>query len=302
MRLATFAHAPDAPDRVGALVAGGMLDLTAALPEVVPGDLKRLIADGDGALAAVGAAVADPPSRHVLDLDGLVLRAPIPRPGKLVGVGLNYAEHVDESSRTLDTSADLPTRPVLFDKPGTAVVGPDAPILHDHRLTAQLDWEAELAVVIGRAARRVRAQDALGHVFGYSVVNDVSARDQRRSGQWFFSKGQDSFAPFGPWLVTADEIDDPHDLRIGLRVNGVSKQDSSTRHMLFRIPQLIADISSGMTLEPGDVIATGSPPGVGAGRTPPEFLRPGDVVEAEVERIGILRNPVVDATVGAGAQ
>ena len=141
---------------------------------------------------------------------------------------------------------------------------------------------------------RVAEEDAWEHVFGYSIVNDISARDQRRSGQWFFSKGQDSYAPFGPVVVTADEIPDPHDLDLGLKVNGETKQDSNTRHMLFRIPRLIADISSGVTLEPGDVIATGSPSGVGAGMVPPQFLRPGDLVEATIQHIGTLANPVVD--------
>jgi 2-keto-4-pentenoate hydratase/2-oxohepta-3-ene-1,7-dioic acid hydratase in catechol pathway len=229
----------------------------------------------------------------------VTLHAPL-RPGKIVGIGLNYTEHVAESARTLDTDKELPQRPVLFSKPATAVVGPDEPIQHNGNLTQQLDWECELAVVIGRTAKRVRAEDALSHVFGYSIMNDISARDQRRSGQWFFSKGQDSYAPFGPALLTADdlaadELADPHDLDLSLRVNGEVKQKSNTRYMLFRIPDLIADISSGMTLEPGDVISTGSPAGVGASFTPQQFLRPGDVVEATIERIGTLRNPVVDA-------
>jgi 2-keto-4-pentenoate hydratase/2-oxohepta-3-ene-1,7-dioic acid hydratase in catechol pathway len=224
----------------------------------------------------------------------VTLHAPL-RPGKIVGIGLNYTEHVAESARTLDTDKELPQRPVLFAKPATAVVGPDEPIRHNGNLTQQLDWECELAVVIGRTAKGVRAEDALSYVFGYSIMNDISARDQRRSGQWFFSKGQDSYAPFGPAVLTADELADPHDLDLSLRVNGEVKQKSNTRYMLFRIPDLIADISSGMTLEPGDVISTGSPAGVGASFTPQQFLRPGDVVEATIERIGTLRNPVADA-------
>jgi 2-keto-4-pentenoate hydratase/2-oxohepta-3-ene-1,7-dioic acid hydratase in catechol pathway len=227
-------------------------------------------------------------------VDEVSLHAPL-RPGKIIGVGLNYVEHVEESSRSLDTDKDLPTRPVLFSKPSTAVTGPGWPILHNGDLTQQLDWECELAVVIGRTAFRVSEDDAFDHVFGYSIVNDISARDQRRSGQWFFSKGQDSYAPFGPAVVTADEIFDPMSLDLELRVNGVTKQKSNTRHMLFPIARLIADITSGVTLEPGDVIATGSPSGVGAGMVPPQFLVPGDTVEATVEGIGTLTNPVVDA-------
>lgn len=222
------------------------------------------------------------------------LCAPL-RPGKIIGVGLNYIEHVEESSRSLDTDKDLPPRPVLFGKPATAVTGPGRPILHNADLTTQLDWECELAVVIGRPAFRVSEERAYEHIFGFSILNDISARDQRRSGQWFFSKGQDSYAPFGPVVVTRDDLRDPMNLDLSLRVNGVTKQKSNTRHMLFPIARLIADISSGMTLEPGDVIATGSPSGVGAGMVPPEYLRPGDTVEATVEGIGTLTNPVVDA-------
>jgi 2-keto-4-pentenoate hydratase/2-oxohepta-3-ene-1,7-dioic acid hydratase in catechol pathway len=160
-------------------------------------------------------------------------------------------------------------------------------------VTQQLDWETELAVIIGSTARHVAEGDALTHVFGYTVINDVSARDCRRSGQWIVSKGQDSFAPMGPCIVTADEIGDPHNLDIRTHVNGVEKQNSNTRFMLFNVPQLIADISSVMTLEPGDIIATGTPAGVGAGRTPQEFMWPGDVVECTVEGIGTLRNPII---------
>jgi 2-keto-4-pentenoate hydratase/2-oxohepta-3-ene-1,7-dioic acid hydratase in catechol pathway len=289
--LVTFSDDAAGP-RPGVLRAGGVVDL-AALSDQAPADLRALIEGGPDALARLAALLegADP---AVLPLDAVRLHAPL-RPGKIVGVGLNYVEHVEESSRTLDTAKDLPTRPVLFSKPATAVVGPGEPILHDGDLTAQLDWECELAVVIGRTARKVRREDALQYVFGYSIVNDISARDQRRSGQWFFSKGQDSYAPFGPAIRTADELPDPQTLTLGLKVNGEVKQKGNSAHMLFSVAELIADISSGVTLEPGDVIATGSPQGVGAAQNPPQFLQPGDVVEATIEGIGTLRNPVVDA-------
>lgn len=299
MRLLTFA-ADDGP-RLGAEHAGTIVDVTAtalARGLTAPVTMLELIEGGDEGLERV-AEVLDGPTVDV-EPTGLRWLAPIPRPGKIVGVGLNYAEHVDESARTLDTAEELPDRPVLFDKPTTAVVGHGGEILHDGELTAQLDWEVELAVVIGRRARQVAPEDAYAHVFGYSIVNDISARDQRRGGQWFFSKGQDTYAPFGPVVVTADEIDDPLDLDLRLRVNGVEKQRSNTRFMLFTIATLIADISSGMTLEPGDVIATGSPSGVGASFTPQQFLAPGDLVEAEIEGIGTLRNAVVDAPRAAG--
>jgi 2-keto-4-pentenoate hydratase/2-oxohepta-3-ene-1,7-dioic acid hydratase in catechol pathway len=222
------------------------------------------------------------------------LLAPIPRPRKnIFGIGLNYTEHVAESARALDTSMNLPQQPVIFSKPPTAVIAWNDPIRHNAKVTQQLDWETELAVVIGQTARGVAAADALDYVFGYTVINDVSARDCRRAGQWIVSKGQDSFAPMGPCIVTRDEIPDPHRLQILTRVNGVEKQNSNTSFMLFNVNALIADISSVMTLEPGDIIATGTPAGVGAGRDPQEFMWPGDVVECHVEGIGTLRNPIV---------
>ncbi|MFJ6050753.1 fumarylacetoacetate hydrolase family protein [Streptomyces sp. NPDC092307] len=300
MRLLSYTL-DDASVRLGAQVDDLVVDLTTLARRAsvqLPPDLLSFIQAGAAAQeTARGLLAAGPtawPAEAVHRLDDVSLRAPL-RPGKIIGVGLNYIEHVEESSRSLDTDKDLPPRPVLFGKPATAVTGPGQPILHNADLTTQLDWECELAVVIGRPAFKVSEAQAYDHIFGFSIVNDISARDQRRSGQWFFSKGQDSYAPFGPVVVTRDEIRDPMALDLSLRVNGVTKQKSNTRHMLFPIARLIADISSGMTLEPGDVIATGSPSGVGAGMVPPEFLRPGDTVEATVEGIGTLTNPVVDA-------
>ncbi|WKD36399.1 fumarylacetoacetate hydrolase family protein [Streptomyces xanthophaeus] len=300
MRLLSYTL-DDASVRLGAQVDDLVVDLTTLARRAdvqLPPDLLSLIRAGAAAQeAARGLLAAGPaawPAEAVHRIEDVSLQAPL-RPGKIIGVGLNYIEHVEESSRSLDTDKDLPPRPVLFGKPATAVTGPGAPILHNADLTTQLDWECELAVVIGRPAFRVSEEEAYDHIFGFSIVNDISARDQRRSGQWFFSKGQDSYAPFGPVVVTRDAIPDPMALDLSLRVNGVTKQKSNTRHMLFPIARLIADISSGMTLEPGDVIATGSPSGVGAGMVPPEFLRPGDTVEATVEGIGTLTNPVVDA-------
>ncbi|MGW6458096.1 fumarylacetoacetate hydrolase family protein [Streptomyces sp. NPDC055078] len=284
--------------RIGVRTDTGVIDV-AALAETrhasVPATLLDVVRSGTDAVETIASLVrTDPPARVTHALTDVTIHAPL-RPGKIVGVGLNYTEHVAESARTLDTDKELPQRPVLFSKPSTAVVGPDEAILHNADLTTQLDWEVELAVVIGRTASRVTQDSALDHVFGYSVVNDISARDQRRSGQWFFSKGQDSYAPLGPGIITADAVPDPQGLDLSLRVNGEVKQKSNTRYMLFGIRQLIADITSGMTLEPGDVIATGSPAGVGASFTPQQFLKPGDVVEATIEGIGTLRNPVVDA-------
>ncbi|WP_326565149.1 fumarylacetoacetate hydrolase family protein [Amycolatopsis rhabdoformis] len=292
MLLVTFTG-PDGADRLGIQDGTDVVDVAAAAVErgvTAPASLLDVVRGGD---LAVLESLADVRGAR-RPLETVTLRAPL-RPGKIVGVGLNYTEHVAESARTLDTDKELPQRPVLFSKPATAVVGPEEPIQHNGDLTAQLDWECELAVVIGKTAKRVSVADAMDHVFGYSIVNDISARDQRRSGQWFFSKGQDSYAPFGPAIRTAGDLADPYALELSLRVNGDVKQKSSTKYMLFKIAELIADISSGMTLEPGDVIATGSPAGVGASFTPQQFLRPGDVVEASIQDIGTLRNPVVDA-------
>ncbi|WP_025602679.1 fumarylacetoacetate hydrolase family protein [Burkholderia sp. WSM2230] len=227
-------------------------------------------------------------------LSNVRLLAPIPRPRKnLFGIGLNYVDHVAESSRSLDTDNEMPAKPVVFSKPPTTVIGPNEAIEHNSEITQQLDWEVELGVVIGRTAKRITEADAMAHVFGYTVINDISARDNRRAGQWIFSKGQDTYCPMGPCIVTADEIADPHDLELSLTKNGRVMQQASTAQMYFKIPALIADIASAMTLEPGDIIATGTPSGVGAGRTPQEWMHPGDIIEARVERIGTLRNPVV---------
>lgn len=301
MRLVTYRSVVDAAARLGVVESDLVIDverLGARAGQALPSTMLDLIDLGPVALTVLREALDDQRGRWplgaALPLGNVKLLAPIPRPRKnIFGIGLNYVEHVAESARTLDTSKELPKQPVIFSKPPTSVVGPGDAIEHNRKITQQLDWEVELAVIIGRTAKRVSEEDALAHVFGYSVMIDVSARDNRRAGQWIYSKGQDTFAPFGPCIVTADEIGDPHALELWLTVNGETKQKSNTRHMLFKIPTLIADISAAMTLEAGDIIASGTPDGVGAGRTPQEWLWPGDVVEAGVERIGTLRHPVV---------
>ncbi|MFD2602843.1 fumarylacetoacetate hydrolase family protein [Flavobacterium suzhouense] len=231
-----------------------------------------------------------------IPLANATLLAPIPRPRKnIFGIGLNYTEHVAESARTLDTSKELPQEPVIFSKPTTAVTGPETNIIHNQKITKQLDWEVELAVIIGKGGKNISRENAMDHVYGYTVINDISARDCRRAGQWIVSKGQDTFAPMGPILVTRDEIADPHNLNLRLTVNGVEKQNSNTKFMLFNINDLVHDLSTVFTLDAADIIATGTPAGVGAGRSPQEFMWPGDVVEATVEGIGTLRNTVVDS-------
>jgi 2-keto-4-pentenoate hydratase/2-oxohepta-3-ene-1,7-dioic acid hydratase in catechol pathway len=301
MRLVTYRANVEAAARLGAVVDDMVVDVErigAAAGVALPASMLDLIDLGPPATMALKKTLSDKASQWpvgaVLPLANVKLLAPIPRPRKnIFGIGLNYVEHVAESSRALDTARELPKQPVIFSKPPTSVIGPDDAIEHNKAITQQLDWEVELAVVMGRTARRVSEAQALDFIFGYSVMIDISARDNRRAGQWIYSKGQDTYAPFGPCIVTSDEIGDPHGLDLWLTVNGVEKQRSNTRHMLFKVPLLIADISAAITLEPGDIIATGTPDGVGAGRTPQEWLWPGDVVEAEVAGIGRLRHPVV---------
>ena len=234
--------------------------------------------------AAVAARRA---SGVVVDASTVRVLAPVPRPGKIVCAGLNYRDHA------IEAKMPIPESPVLFAKFASAVIGSGEPVVLPASST-RIDYEAELAVVIGRHARGVSREHALSHVLGYMNANDVSARDfQKLDGQWVRSKSCDSFAPMGPWLVTADAAGDPHALGIRLRLNGETMQDSSTRQFVFDIPALIAFLSATTTLEPGDVILTGTPPGVGFARTPPVYLAAGDVMEVEIDGLGILRNPVI---------
>jgi 2-keto-4-pentenoate hydratase/2-oxohepta-3-ene-1,7-dioic acid hydratase in catechol pathway len=302
MRLATYRIGQESA-RLGLIANGLCIDvarLGAAAGIALPSTMLEFIDLGPVALATLKQIAADATPAMLVGASvpegNVTLLAPIPRPRKnIFGIGLNYTEHVAESARTLDTSAALPQEPVIFSKPPTTVIANGDAIRHNADVTQQMDWECELAVVIGQTAKNVAKEDALNYVFGYTIINDISARDCRRSGQWIVSKGQDTFAPMGPVIVTADEIGDPHDLQLTTHVNGVEKQNGNTRFMLFNVNDLIADISTVMTLEPGDIIATGTPAGVGAGRDPQEFMWPGDVVECTIEKIGTLRNPIVKA-------
>ena len=306
MKLVTYRASIEAGASLGVIVHDLVVDvaeLGLACGADLPDTMLGLIDLGRPGLETLRACLDECgqrfPAGSATALANVRLLAPIPRPRKNVfGIGLNYLDHVAESSKALDTAPDLPRQPVIFSKPPTAVIGPGEPIPHDGAMTQQLDWEVELAAIIGTTARRVGRADALAHVFGYSVMIDVSARDNRRSGQWIVSKGMDGYAPFGPCIVTADEIPDPQVLDLWLTVNGVEKQRSNTAKMLFKVDELIADISRVITLEPGDIIATGTPEGVGAGRDPQEWLWPGDVVVACVEGIGTIRHPVINTTEG----
>jgi 2-keto-4-pentenoate hydratase/2-oxohepta-3-ene-1,7-dioic acid hydratase in catechol pathway len=221
-------------------------------------------------------------------IDEVQLLAPIPRPLKIIGIGLNYKGHAQETGR------NIPDAPILFSKPPTSIVGPEANIVIPNG-ASNVDYEVELGVVIGKHGRNIPVEDALDYIGGYTVFNDISARDfQYRAGQWFRGKSFDTFAPMGPCLTLPDQIPNPQELQLQLRLNGKVRQDSSTADMIFSVVELIADISQVMTLEPGDVIATGTPAGVGHVAKPkPVYLKPGDVVEAEISGISVLRNTVV---------
>ncbi len=292
--------------RVGALSSDGewVLDFRAGLGIDERGSghslLPDLLAwfDLDGALLSPAQSLYSKIAREpkllsesheewsVLRRADVRLLAPVPRPGKLIAIGLNYRDHAIESN------LPIPERPVVFSKFTTAVIGPEQPIILPVS-SAQVDYEAELAVVIGRRAKNVPRERAMDHVLGYTNFNDVSARDfQFSDGQWQRGKSCDTFAPMGPYLVTKDEIPNPHNLTIKLRLNGQTMQDSNTDQLIFDIPELIAFLSETITLEPGDVIVTGTPPGVGFARKPPVFLQRGDLVEVEIEGLGALANCV----------
>jgi 2-keto-4-pentenoate hydratase/2-oxohepta-3-ene-1,7-dioic acid hydratase in catechol pathway len=263
----------------------------------LPNDMLDLIDLGYEIIEEITEIIQNTPQDYfdeiAYTLDEVTLLAPIERPRKnIIGIGLNYTEHVAESARTLDTTGKLPQKPIIFSKPPTTVTATDTEIIKNTKLTEQLDWEVELAVVISQNGKYITKDEAYDFVFGYTVINDISARDCRREGQWIVSKGQDTFAPMGPFLVTKDEIENPHNLNLSLKVNGVEKQNSNTKYMLFNIPDLIEDLSTVFTLDAGDIIATGTPSGVGAGRNPQEWLYDGDVVEATVEGIGTIVNTV----------
>ncbi len=244
---------------------------------------------------ALQEALANPDPAAQVAYEAVEILAPIPRPRKnVMCLGLNYLEHAEETANQIGRSAKAPEYPIVFTKSPSSVIGPDAVIPFDAETCSNLDWEAELGVILGKGGRKISQEQALSHIFGYTVVNDISARDiQLNHKQYFLGKSVDGGCPMGPYIITADEIADPQNLAISCRVNGVTKQASNTRHMIFPVASIIQWLSRAMTLDVGDVIATGTPSGVGFVRQPPEFLLPGDVVECEVEHIGVLRNTVV---------
>ena len=285
MRLVTFRS--DGGPRLGVLRNG---DEVVELDE--PRDMLALIDAGQDGLARAKAALGSAKSRSHR-LDGLELLAPLPEPrGNVIAIGRNYQKHAEETAMGHE-----PSPPTVFTKAITSLTEPFADIAIDPSVSDKIDWEVELAVVIGRSGANNRRAQARPYVFGYMALNDVTARDIQSGwgGQYFKGKSLDRSSPTGPWLVTADEIPDPQSLELRLRINGAVKQDGNTGDMIYPVDALIEWVSKGMTLLPGSIIATGTPDGVGFARTPPEFLRPGDLMETEVEGIGTLRNRIVAA-------
>ena len=304
MKLLTYIHSGQA--RLGALLDGRVIDLTAAYATFwattkpksavpFPADMVGFLQGGDRLLEAARAALdwaktaPEAATREFTHrLDEVRIGPPVGNPSKIMCIGLNYHDHCREQN------VPVPSSPIVFVKFPSALTAPDEPITWPPDVSKQVDYEAELAVVFKRAARNVAPEDAYDTVAGYTILNDVSARDvQFGDKQWVRGKSFDTFCPCGPYLVTADEVGDPQQLAIQCRVNGEVRQDSNTNEMIFKIPELIAFISKTCTILPGDILSTGTPDGVGVFRKPPVFLKAGDVVEVEIEKLGTLRNPVV---------
>lgn len=295
--------------RAGIVVDGHIVDLERAAAALnlgrLPASVRELLEGGPAAMRRAdrlqqrarkhitpGPARAKRPPDWLTRLKNNRLAPPLPDPQKIICLGMNYLDHCREQQGRLGRTVDPPTHPIIFSKFATTLTGPFDPIcMPPRRISTQIDYEVELAVVIGRTARRVPQKTAMDYVAGYMVINDVSARDcQFNDKQWVRAKSFDTFAPCGPWLVTAKEVGNPHRLKLWTRVNGCLLQDGSTRNLIFRIPKIISFLSQGLTLHPGDVISTGTPSGVGAFRDPPNLLRPGDLVECGIERIGEICN------------
>lgn len=297
MRLCTFSPVAGGSPRPGIVLGRSVVDIPAHAKPVADVNFSTML----------GIIRGGAPARHELDriasagpatvaLNDVRLHAPIPRPTKQIFcVGWNYLEHFAEGARKLGDNRELPQWPVFFSKAPTTVTGPTDTIPYDATISTSLDWEVELGMIVGTSGKNLTEANAMAHVFGYTAINDVTWRDiqRRHGGQWDKGKSLDGTCPMGPVIVTADELD-PTALRVTCRVNGETKQDSNTKFLYFKLPRILKDLSVGMTLEPGDIISTGTPEGVGYARNPPEFLKPGDLLETEVEGIGVLRNPIGD--------
>ncbi len=301
MKLVTFSESARQPSKTGVIGAdSGVIDIARAAKSAkvaLPFDagcMISLVASGKKGLAAIKQATASLKKSH-FPLTKVKLHAPIPRTRKnIFCVGWNYLDHFNEGAHASPQVREMPTHPAFFTKQPLCMNAPFGNVPAHGGVTQKLDWEVELALVIGTGGININEANAMKHVFGYTVANDASAREvQRHHGQqWFRGKSLDGHLPMGPWIVTSDAVKDPNNLDLQCRVNGVVKQSSNTRHLYFKLPRIIAELSAGLTLEPGDIILTGTPSGVGHARTPPEFMKPGDIMETEVEGIGLLRNKI----------
>ena len=299
MKLVSYRH--NGAVRIGAVVDDQIVHLNGLLPaaEAIPDDMVEFLKRGDGAMDAARRAVAryeaERPASAVTSFASCDLLSPVPRPGKILMGGRNYLRHLDELRKEGASRGEkiiTPPMPHIFAKYHNSVTGHGKPIIYP-RIVKQLDLEGELTAVIGKTAYYVEERDALDYVAGYTIMNDVSARCLQAQGLLTIAKGFETFCPIGPWMVTKDEIPDPHALDISLEIGGETLQSSNTREMVFRLPELIEYVSSAVTLEPGDVFATGTPAGVGFGRKPPRWLKPGEEVIVRISGIGELRNPTI---------
>ncbi len=289
MKLVTFKPRGGSA-QLGAIVGDRVVNLAEASGGKLPNDMKSLLELGDDGLKLAKKVATKKAAGEIgVKLSDVKLLAPISNPNKVVAIGLNYLDHIRESN------AKVPSIPIMFTKYTTSIIGDGDTIRWSASETAKVDWEVELALVIGTRAYRVTEEDSFNYIAGYTVANDVSARDLQgeRGDQWIRGKSLDTFCPLGPCIVTKDEIADPHNLGLRTIVNGQTMQDSNTKELLFKIPHLIAYLSRAFTLLPGDVVITGTPPGVGSGMKPPVFLKNGDVVKVEIDGIGSLTNPCV---------
>jgi 2-keto-4-pentenoate hydratase/2-oxohepta-3-ene-1,7-dioic acid hydratase in catechol pathway len=283
MRLVTFTL--EGSTRTGALASDDhLIDLHATDPSI-PDDMLALLRGGEAMLDRARDAIKNASAR--IPVGAVTIEAPIARPGKALAIGLNYRDHAEEGGQ------QIPSKPVVFCKVTTCITGPGKAV-HRPRVSSSVDWEGELVFVIGRAARHVAAAEALSYVAGFMIGNDVSVRDwQFHAPTWTMGKGFDTHGPIGPWLVTRDEVD-AGNLGIRTYLNGELKQQSNTSQLIFDVPALIEYLSTAFTLEPGDIVFTGTPAGVGVSRKPPEFMKAGDVVRVEIDGLGVLENPIVD--------
>ena len=282
MKLVTFTHAGST--RIGIVDGEDVVDLSSAAPEL-PHDMLAFLEAGSDAMQVANAAIGD---GHRISLADVHLEAPIARPPKFLAVGLNYADHVAESG------LDTPEHPMIFNKQSTCITGPTDPV-HVPKVSHVLDYEGELGFVIGRHARHVSRDDAADYIAGYTVVDDATVRDwQFRTPTWTLGKSFDTHGPIGPWIVTTDELPNPHQLALRTYVNDELRQESNTKQLIFDCFHLVEYLSTAFTLEPGDIIATGTPSGIGLAHKPPKILKAGDVVRVEIDGIGHIENPIID--------